>query len=186
MAHPEHNAPLPTLVCSWCIANGWLVQISRGQYCSIWCHDSISLMGRRPAPAGDGLCRKGIIISVAAQIWMSGEPLWLLRHYPGEKRRCLNLFLGTEHMHSSSDVYRSSRAVAAACACLGLSSYKRVKGRSHTVEKQINIHPHKLHAPSPPSRVSHTPRLSTDTAHNQPAIDGVAVIHVCMYLCMIT
>ena len=47
------------------------------------------------------------------------------------------------------------------------SSYKRVKGRSHTLEKRISMHPHKLHATSQPSRASHTPRRSTDTAHNQ-------------------
>ena len=37
------------------------------------------------------------------------------------------------------------------------SSYKRVKGRSHTVEKRKAIHPQKPHATSQPSRVSHTP-----------------------------
>ena len=46
------------------------------------------------------------------------------------------------------------------------SSYKRVKGRSHTVEKRISMLPHKPHATSQPSRFSHTPRLSTDSAHN--------------------
>ena len=46
------------------------------------------------------------------------------------------------------------------------SSYKRVKGRSHTVEKRKAIHPQKPHATSQPSRFSHTPRLSTDSAHN--------------------
>ena len=46
------------------------------------------------------------------------------------------------------------------------SSYKRVKGRSHTVEKRKAIHPQKPHATSQPSRFSHTPRLSTDAAHN--------------------
>ena len=44
-------------------------------------------------------------------------------------------------------------------------SYKRVKGRSHTAEKRISMHPYKPHATSQPSRLSHTPRLSTDSAH---------------------
>ena len=45
-------------------------------------------------------------------------------------------------------------------------SYKRVKGRSHTVEKRISMHPHKPHATSQPSRFSDTHRLSTDSPHN--------------------
>ena len=45
------------------------------------------------------------------------------------------------------------------------SSYKRVKGRSHTVEKRKAIHPRKPHATSQPSRLSHTLRLGTDSAH---------------------
>ena len=48
-----------------------------------------------------------------------------------------------------------------------IDSYKRAKGRSHTVEKRKAIHPQKPHATSQPSRFSHTPRLSTDAAHNQ-------------------
>ena len=57
--------------------------------------------------------------------------------------------------------------VMASQADLHLSSrYKRVKGRSHTVEKRKAIHPQKPHATSQPSRFSHTPRLSTDPAHN--------------------
>ena len=36
------------------------------------------------------------------------------------------------------------------------SSYKRVKGRSHTVEKRISMHLHKSHTTSQPSRCSHT------------------------------
>ena len=36
-------------------------------------------------------------------------------------------------------------------------SYKRVKGRSHTVKKRISMLPHKPHATSQPSRFSHTP-----------------------------
>ena len=51
--------------------------------------------------------------------------------------------------------------------CASLCSYKRVKGRSHTVEKRISMLPHKPHATSQPSRFSHMPRLSTDSAHNQ-------------------
>ena len=46
------------------------------------------------------------------------------------------------------------------------SCYKRVKGRSHTVEKRKAIHTQKPHATSQPSRFSHTPRLSTDAEHN--------------------
>ena len=46
------------------------------------------------------------------------------------------------------------------------SSSKRVKGRSRTVEKRKAIHPQKPHATSQPSRIPHTPRLSTDAAHN--------------------
>ena len=41
------------------------------------------------------------------------------------------------------------------------SSYKRVKGRSHTVEKRKASQPQKPHATSQPSRFSHTPTLST-------------------------
>ena len=47
------------------------------------------------------------------------------------------------------------------------SSYKRVKGRSHTVEKRLNMHPHKPHATSQPSRLSHTYRPRTHSPHNQ-------------------
>ena len=36
---------------------------------------------------------------------------------------------------------------------LSLGSYKRVKRRSHTVEKRLNMHPHKPHATSQPSRL---------------------------------
>ena len=42
------------------------------------------------------------------------------------------------------------------CNC---GSYKRVKGRSHTVEKRKASHPQKPHATSQPSRFSHTPTL---------------------------
>ena len=35
------------------------------------------------------------------------------------------------------------------------------------MEKRISMLPHKPHATSQPSRFSHTPRLSTDSAHNQ-------------------
>ena len=35
-------------------------------------------------------------------------------------------------------------------------SYKRVKGRSHTVDKRISLHPHKPHSTSQPSQFSHT------------------------------
>ena len=41
-----------------------------------------------------------------------------------------------------------------------LRSYKRLKGRSYTLEKQISTHPHKPHATSQPSH-----RLSTDSPH---------------------
>ena len=51
-------------------------------------------------------------------------------------------------------------------ACPVNCSYKRVTGRSHTVEKRKASHPQKPHATSQPSRLSHTPRLSTDAAHN--------------------
>ena len=49
--------------------------------------------------------------------------------------------------------------------CAGCS-YTGVKGRSHTAEKRISMHPHKPHATSQPSRFSHTPRLGTDSAHD--------------------
>ena len=45
-------------------------------------------------------------------------------------------------------------------------SYKRVKGRSHTVEKRLNMHPHKPHATSQPSRLSHTYRPRAHSPHN--------------------
>ena len=47
------------------------------------------------------------------------------------------------------------------------SSYKRVKGRSHTVEKRLNMPPHKPHATSQPPRLSHTNRPRTHSPHNQ-------------------
>ena len=47
-----------------------------------------------------------------------------------------------------------------------MGSYKRVKGRSHTVEKRLNMHPHKPHAASQPSRLSHTDRPRTHSPHN--------------------
>ena len=53
--------------------------------------------------------------------------------------------------------------------CEHACRYKRVKGRSHTVEKRISMPPHKPHATSQPSRFAHTPRLSTDSAQNQHA-----------------
>ena len=43
-------------------------------------------------------------------------------------------------------------------------SYKRVKGRSHTVEERISMHPHKPHATSQPSRFSHTHSLTAQLA----------------------
>ena len=46
------------------------------------------------------------------------------------------------------------------------TSYKKVKGRSHTVDKRISMHPHKPHATSQPSRFSHTHRVCTDSPHN--------------------
>ena len=46
-------------------------------------------------------------------------------------------------------------------------SYKRVKGRSHTVEERLIMHPHKPHATSQPSRLSHTYRPSTHSPHNR-------------------
>ena len=45
-----------------------------------------------------------------------------------------------------------------------VSSYKRVKGRSHTVEKRKASHPQKLHATSQPSRFSHTPSFVSTLA----------------------
>ena len=56
--------------------------------------------------------------------------------------------------------------IAAESGRIPKGSYKRVKGRSHTVEKRKAMHPQKPHAPSQPSRFSHTPRLTTDAAHN--------------------
>ena len=47
------------------------------------------------------------------------------------------------------------------------SSYSRVKGRTHTVDKRLNMHPHKPHATSQPSRFSHTPRPRTHSPRNQ-------------------
>ena len=47
-----------------------------------------------------------------------------------------------------------------------LCSYKRVKGRSHTVEKRISMHPHKPHATSPPVVHTHTQTQHILTAHN--------------------
>ena len=32
------------------------------------------------------------------------------------------------------------------CISSAIDSYKRVKGRSHTVERRISMHPHKSHA----------------------------------------
>ena len=57
-------------------------------------------------------------------------------------------------------------------------SYKIVKGRSHTVEKRLNMHPHKPHATSQPSRLSHTYRPRT---HSLPRLNletvGLTVMH---------
>ena len=47
-----------------------------------------------------------------------------------------------------------------------VSSYKRVKGRSHTVEKRKASHPQKLHATSQPSRFSHTPSFVSTLARD--------------------
>ena len=40
------------------------------------------------------------------------------------------------------------------------SSYKRGKGKGHSAEKRLNMHPHKPHATSQPSRLSHTRHAS--------------------------
>ena len=42
-------------------------------------------------------------------------------------------------------------------SCSVYCSYKRVKGRSHTVEKRLNMHPHKPHATSQPFPVLYVP-----------------------------
>ena len=50
---------------------------------------------------------------------------------------------------------------------LHAGSYKRVKGRSHTAEKRISMHPHKPHATSQPLVLTHAQtqhRLSTQLA----------------------
>ena len=62
---------------------------------------------------------------------------------------------------------RSSRLFCVSHWSTSKVSYKRVKGRSHTVEKRKASHPQKPHATSQPSRFSHTPTLSTDAAHNR-------------------
>ena len=75
----------------------------------------------------------------------------------------------TENDDSNAPSYNFEGMVSSHILCAGkdTNSYKRVKGRSHTAEKRISMHPHKPHATSQPSRFSHTPRLSTDSAHNQ-------------------
>ena len=69
----------------------------------------------------------------------------------------------------ASPCYMNKCVYLCACDEIGVCkcSYKRVKGRSHTVEKRISMLPHKPHATSQPSRFSHTPRISTDSAHSQ-------------------
>ena len=47
------------------------------------------------------------------------------------------------------------------CSVVAVPGYKRVKRRSHPVGKRPNMHPHKPHAPSQSSRLSHTYRPST-------------------------
>ena len=49
-------------------------------------------------------------------------------------------------------------------------SYKRVKGRSHTVEKRKASHPQKPHATSQPSRFSHTPTRHVYIMHARERI----------------
>ena len=44
---------------------------------------------------------------------------------------------------------------------------KVTKGRCHTVEKRLNMHPRKPHATSQPSRLSHTFRPGTHSPHNR-------------------
>ena len=61
----------------------------------------------------------------------------------------------------------SDHAEAVSLETFPSSGYKRVKRRSHTVEKQKASQPQKPHATSQPSRFSHTPTLSTDAAHNK-------------------
>ena len=53
------------------------------------------------------------------------------------------------------------------CNTSAPGSFKRVKGRSHPVEKRPNMHPHKPHATSQPPRLSHTYRPSTHSPHSQ-------------------
>ena len=49
------------------------------------------------------------------------------------------------------------RRACGTCARSHACSYKRVKGRSHTVEKRTAMNPQIPHATSQPSRFSHTP-----------------------------
>ena len=55
------------------------------------------------------------------------------------------------------------------------SRYKRVKGRSHTVEKRKAIHPQKPHATSQPSRFSQ--RKWTRYVHKQSAVPDCQCAH---------
>ena len=63
-----------------------------------------------------------------------------------------------------------------------LLCYKRVKGRSHTVEIRNAIHPQKPHAISQPSRFSHTPRLRTNAAHMHMIVVASATSEGCNVL----
>ena len=53
-----------------------------------------------------------------------------------------------------SEVLGTASSLTPTVCCAPQCSYKRVKGRSHTAEKRISMHPHKPHATSQPSRLT--------------------------------
>ena len=120
-------------------------------------------------------CRCGFICSASAHLWPHRLPLLSMQQLQrrklrvGDSRTCPSRPDGRTRMRSGHPARGrvGQRGGSIALAWAILWSYKRVKGRSHTVEKRKSIHPHKPHSTSQPSKFSHTPRLSTDSAHKQ-------------------
>ena len=81
------------------------------------------------------------------------------------------LMLSSSQLHKYVHASRAGNSLGAESSSrespVAPASYKRVKGKSHTVQKRISMHLHKPHATSQPSRFSHTQtqhRLTTQLA----------------------
>ena len=97
--------------------------------------------------------------------------------------------LSQSYMHMASKLFTFTFARTSTPAYPWRSprcSYKPVKGRSHTVQERISMHPHKPHATSQPSRFSHTHSLTAQLAQPPATPHGarhVVISPVPSFLC---